>query len=66
MITNLKIEGMTCQNCVRHATEALQGVQGVTKVDVSLEGGTAVIESRDGVDPAALRAAVEKAGYKAV
>jgi len=56
------VAGMTCQNCVRHATKALQAVRGVTKVEVTLEPPRAVVEG-DGVDPAALREAVTEEGY---
>lgn len=28
----LRIEGMTCDNCVRHVTQALRSVAGVTDV----------------------------------
>ena len=42
----LKIEGMTCQNCVRHVKTALEGVDGVDTAEVSLEAGLAVVEGR--------------------
>ena len=29
-----KIEGMSCQMCVKHVTKALQGVEGVSEVEV--------------------------------
>lgn len=41
MTSNLKIEGMTCQNCARHVREALQGVPGVEYAEVDLDGGLA-------------------------
>mgnify|MGYP003693950315 CR=1 FL=1 len=33
----LKVNGMTCEGCARSVTKALQGVTGVTAVEVSLE-----------------------------
>ncbi len=39
--TDLLIAGMTCANCARHVTEALQGVAGVANADVSLQDGPA-------------------------
>ncbi|HMS56247.1 MAG TPA: heavy metal-associated domain-containing protein [Fimbriimonadaceae bacterium] len=58
----LKIEGMTCQNCVRHVTEALQRLPGATNVAVDLQAGSAVVE---GVTIADAIAAVEEEGYEA-
>ncbi len=59
----ISIDGMMCQNCVRHVKEALEAVPGVT-ADVSLEDGTAAVTLPEGTDTAVLRGAVEKAGYK--
>ncbi len=39
--TMLKIEGMTCQNCVGHVKEALLSVEGVKEAKVSLEENSA-------------------------
>ena len=64
MQTNLRITGMTCNNCVRHVSEALRGVPGVTKVDVALPDRASVEHS--GASQEALVAAVESAGYEAV
>ena len=58
------IEGMSCGNCVRHVTEAIQGVPGVKSVDVSLEGKSAAIQFDWQIDEVALRKAVEDAGYR--
>ncbi len=61
MTKTLKIEGMMCEHCVAHVTDALTalGVQ----ADVKLEGGTATVTG-DELDNAKLTAAVENAGYK--
>jgi len=56
---------MTCQNCVRHVTKALLSQKGVTRADVSLEKGTAEIESTSPVDFAVLREALKEEGYEA-
>ena len=55
---------MSCGNCVRHVTEAIQGVAGVKSVQVSLESKLASIESDSQIDETALRKAVEDAGYR--
>ena len=56
----VKIEGMMCQNCVKHVKKALEALD--PAVEVSLEGKCAVLDA--GVDDAAIRAAVEEAGYE--
>lgn len=61
---DLAVEGMTCDNCVRHVTQALENVPGVKKVDVRLPG-SATVEVKGEPDRRALESAVEKAGYKA-
>lgn len=61
--TQLKIEGMSCQNCVAHVRKALEAVPGVTGVDVVLEPGSATVTGD--ADLAALMAAVEEEGYEA-
>ena len=64
--TKIVVQGMTCGNCARHVTEALEELGGVTKVDVELDGGYVTIESSDVLDAAAVSAAVEEAGYAVV
>ena len=62
----LKVNGMTCQGCVRSVTKVLQGIPGVAGVEVSLENGAATIsyEPRE-VSVERLKAAVDGAGYEA-
>jgi copper chaperone len=62
----LKVEGMSCGHCVKAVTEALEGVDGVERADVDLEGGRAVVafdESR--TTARALANAVMDEGYTA-
>lgn len=61
--TVLHIEGMSCQNCVRHVTEALSAVAGVQSVTVSLEQKTAELVSAAAPSGESLRLAIEEAGY---
>ncbi len=65
MRITLQIKGMMCAHCVKHVTEALLGVAGVERAEVSLEHGTAVVDGLR-LDPNALTAAVTEAGYEAV
>jgi Cu+-exporting ATPase len=63
----LSIKGMTCQGCVRRATDAIQGVAGVASVTVELSPGRATVRWQPGATPdaAAVTAAVRRAGFKA-
>ena len=66
-VTTLAITGMTCGNCARHVTEALQNVPGVRSAEVRLEANQASVRWAPGAErdvPAAIRA-VEEAGYGA-
>jgi copper ion binding protein len=64
MKTTLKIEGMSCEHCVHHVGEALKGVAGVSSAKVDLKKKSAEVEHGDAVTQAALKAAVEEAGYE--
>ena len=60
------VEGMHCQGCVRSVTGAVSQVAGVTRVDVSLEKKAATVEfDATTVQPAAIVAAIEGAGFDA-
>ncbi len=62
----LKIEGMTCMHCVNTVKRALQGVEGVSEVDVSLEEKRAYVRLEKEVPYQTLKKAVEEWGYKVV
>lgn len=59
---HLSIQGMSCGNCVRHATEALQGVEGVRQVTVDLASASGTVEF-EGADVSSLLKALEDEGY---
>lgn len=61
MVT-LKIDGMMCNNCVKHVQEALESFKGAN-VEVSLEQNEAKVEIPSTVSTNELKAAVEQAGY---
>ncbi len=63
MKKQINIEGMSCEHCVRHVKEALNGVSGVGGVQVDLEGKNAVVEISDTVTDEVLKAAIEEVGY---
>jgi copper chaperone CopZ len=64
--TDLGVTGMTCGHCVSSVTEELSALDGVESVTVQLNvGGASVVTvaSTADLDPAAIRAAVDEAGY---
>jgi len=62
---HLNVEGMSCEHCVKHVTEALEGVPDVKKAKVSLKKNSAEVTAQDSVTPESLVAAVVEAGYEA-
>ncbi len=65
MKTELSVTGMTCGNCVKHVTEALRTLPGVTQVDVALHEGRATIEHDGRASSDSMIAAVQEEGYQA-
>jgi P-type Cu+ transporter len=64
---NLQVSGMSCNNCARHVTDAIQGVPSVHSATVSLEAGRASVRWNSGAPQniSAVIEAVKKAGYEA-
>lgn len=63
----LRIEGMTCDGCARHVTEALKSVAGVIEAHVpGWRSGQATVIVETGVTDEALIHAVRDAGYRAL
>lgn len=58
------VTGMTCQHCVASVTEELSELPGVESVDVTLDTGQVTVISAEPLDAAAVRSAVEEAGYQ--
>ena len=61
----LQIEGMSCASCVGRVEKALLKVPGVMQASVNLATERATVQVLLAVSAAALKAAVEKAGYGA-
>lgn len=60
----IKIEGMSCQHCVGHVTEALKNIAGLSDIKVSLEEKCATVSGN--ADPTVIKAAIEEEGYDVV
>src|SRR5438874_7574905 len=65
--TELAVTGMTCGNCARHVTEAIQKVSGVRSASVRLDTRRASVRWEPGhhQDVSSVIQAIEAAGYGA-
>lgn len=59
----LQVQGMSCGSCVKHVTEALRPLEGVSDVTVDLQAGRVKVSGDS--DNHALLAALQDAGYPA-
>jgi copper ion binding protein len=62
--TTYRVQGMTCDHCVRAITEEVGAVPGVTGVRVDLTDGSVAVASDRPVDRTRLAEAVAEAGYQ--
>jgi copper chaperone len=60
----IRVSGMSCEHCSRAVRAELGGLPGVTDVEVDLASGEVRIVAEPVPDDAALRAAVDAAGYE--
>lgn len=58
------VGGMMCDNCVKHVKNALEGIKGVKKAEVSLEKGEAHLILERKVPEEEIKEAIEKADYE--
>lgn len=64
--TEIRIEGMSCEGCVRNISSVLVALPGVCAAEVSLEKASADVKFDPAqIDRAALCAAIEDAGFDA-
>ncbi|PAZ09626.1 copper-transporting ATPase [Streptomyces sp. SA15] len=67
MVRNVyDVKGMTCDHCVQAVSTELNGLPGVEDVQVDLPSGKVTVTSEQRLDPAAVAAAVDEAGYELV
>ena len=60
----MKIEGMMCPHCQAAVTKALNGVEGVTEANVSLEEKGGYVTTNGQVSGETLKKVVTDAGYE--
>ncbi len=66
MEKEIKVQGMTCEHCVRTVKNAISSIEGVSKVEVSLSDGRVKIWMDREVPIEDIKKAVEEWGYKVV
>ncbi|MFI7425941.1 heavy-metal-associated domain-containing protein [Micromonospora sp. NPDC049836] len=64
--TTYQVQGMTCGHCVNSVSTEVSAIPGVTDVQVDLATGRVTVSSESPLDPDAVRAAVDEAGYDLV
>ncbi|MDQ7038695.1 MAG: cation transporter [Aquificota bacterium] len=62
----VKVQGMSCDHCVRTVRTALMSLEGVSDVQVSLETGLVRITANRDLSTEEIRRAVEEWGYRLV
>ncbi|AEV18387.1 MULTISPECIES: copper chaperone CopZ [Geobacillus] len=64
MTITLQVQGMTCGHCKAAVTNALQALDGVSRVEVHLQEGTVDVEyDETKVSVEKLKEAIEEQGY---
>ena len=59
----LSMDGMSCENCVRHVREVLESLEGVVRVAVSLEKGEAELEATVELIADEIKDVLDEEGY---
>jgi copper chaperone len=62
--TTVTVAGMSCGHCATSVREEITDIPGVRAVEVDLVSGNVTIDSDDPVETAAIKNAVEDAGYQ--
>ena len=63
-VNSIMVTGMTCEHCATAVRAEISRLPGVTDVDVNVASGEVRIAGEALPDDAALRAAIETAGYE--
>lgn len=65
--TILKVDGMSCEHCVKAITKAVGALPGIGGVSVDLKGGTVAVEYDPAKSPLdKIKAEIEDQGYEIV
>ena len=60
----IHIQGMSCMHCQMRVTKALQGIDGIESVEVSLPLNQAIVSIHEGVSDKRIQSTIKEAGYK--
>ncbi len=63
MKKTVSIEGMHCSHCTGAVTKALNALEGVSNVEVSLENNQATLEAADYVTDETISSAIDDQGF---
>ena len=64
MTKKIGIEGMSCGHCVKAVTNALEEIDGISGVQVSLEDKCATFEADESVTDDQIREVIAEEGYE--
>jgi copper chaperone CopZ len=64
--TEYQVSGMTCSHCEQAITKEVSAIDGVTAVQADAQAGTVTVTATREIAEAAIRAAVDEAGYELV
>ncbi|MDO5679619.1 MAG: heavy metal-associated domain-containing protein [Pelistega sp.] len=62
----LKVEGMSCNNCVKHVTVALEELPGISEIEVNLAEAKVSFRTTGAASEEQIQEAIEDAGYDVV
>jgi copper ion binding protein len=62
--TTYRVQGMTCDHCVRAVSQEIGAISGVTDVEVDLSTSGVTVRSERPLALDDVRAAVDEAGYE--
>jgi copper chaperone len=60
----ITVAGMTCGHCATSVREQVGSIRGVKAVDVDMNTGEVIVDCDAPVEPAAIKRAVDEAGYQ--
>ena len=64
--SSYRVDGMTCEHCVRAVTTELTAIDGVSDVAVDLASHTVTVTSATTLPEGSVAAAIDEAGYTLV
>ena len=63
-MATVKINGMSCQHCVASTKKALEGIDGISNVQVNLDNGEATYDGE--IERRVIEEAINSIGFEAV